>query len=63
MFEGMEIPADSVVLEAAELSADESAMTGETDPIKKNLLSVCIEKRNQIIEAGEKNTAGRHDVP
>ena len=34
-----EIPADSYVIEAAELSADESAMTGETDPIKKNILS------------------------
>jgi len=31
----MEIPADGYVLEAAELSTDESAMTGETDPIKK----------------------------
>jgi P-type E1-E2 ATPase len=28
--EGMEIPADGLVLEAAELSTDESAMTGET---------------------------------
>ena len=26
----MEIPADGYVIEAAELSADESAMTGET---------------------------------
>ena len=48
----MEIPADCVVIEAAELSADESAMTGETDPIKKNVLQVCIEKRNAIIEEG-----------
>ena len=28
--EGMEIPADGIVLEAAELTTDESAMTGET---------------------------------
>ena len=28
--EGMEIPADGVVLEASELTTDESAMTGET---------------------------------
>lgn len=28
--EGMEIPADGLVLEASELSTDESAMTGET---------------------------------
>lgn len=42
----MEIPADGLVLEASDLTADESAMTGETDPIKKNVLSACIEKRN-----------------
>lgn len=30
LVEGMEIPADGVVLEASELSSDESAMTGET---------------------------------
>lgn len=52
VFEGMEIPADCIVLEAAEMTADESAMTGETDPVKKNLLSHCIERRNQIIEEG-----------
>lgn len=38
-------------------------MTGETDPIKKNILSFCIEKRNNLIEEGARNTAGRHDVP
>ena len=27
--EGMEIPADGIVIEAAELSCDESAMTGK----------------------------------
>lgn len=52
IFEGMEIPADGIVLEASELTSDESAMTGETDPIKKNVLSVCLEKRNQLKEEG-----------
>jgi len=42
----MEIPADCLVLEASELTSDESAMTGETNPIKKNILSVCVEKRD-----------------
>lgn len=42
IFEGMEIPADGLIIEASELTTDESAMTGETDPIKKNLLSDCI---------------------
>jgi len=33
LVEGMEIPADGIVLEASELTADESAMTGETGKI------------------------------
>lgn len=59
-------------MEAAELTTDESAMTGETDPIKKDILVHCIEKRNQLINDGVrvlqisfpflKNNSGRHDV-
>ena len=41
----MEIPADGYVLEAAELTTDESAMTGETDPIVKGVIDICIKKR------------------
>lgn len=37
--EGMEIPADGILVKASEVSTDESAMTGETDPIKKNTIS------------------------
>lgn len=59
----MEIPADGYVLEAAELTTDESAMTGETDPIKKNILEKCIQKRDEIIAEGTKNTSGHHEVP
>ncbi|CAK72615.1 unnamed protein product (macronuclear) [Paramecium tetraurelia] len=59
IFEGMEIPADGLVLEASDLTTDESAMTGETDPIKKNTLDYCIVKRNQTDSA----TAGHHEVP
>jgi hypothetical protein len=29
-------------------------MTGETDPVKKNIISYCIDKRNSIIEEGAK---------
>ena len=34
-----QIPADCLVIEAAEMTADESAMTGETDPLKKKYLA------------------------
>ena len=33
----MEVPADCIVIEASELSCDESAMTGETNTISKNI--------------------------
>lgn len=45
------------------MSTDESAMTGETDPVKKNVLDVCIAERNKIISEGGKNLAKKHDVP
>jgi len=34
---GMEVPADGILVQAAEIQADESAMTGETLPIKKDV--------------------------
>ena len=42
--EGMEVPADAIILEANEVTTDESAMTGESDPVAKNVLSYCISK-------------------
>ena len=62
IYEGMEIPADGYVIESAEIAVDESAMTGETDPIKKDVLSESIKRRDQIIEEGTKNTISNHDV-
>ena len=38
----MEIPADGIVISASELTTDESSMTGETDPLKKNTIDACI---------------------
>ena len=46
---GMEVPADGFLIEANQLKSDESAMTGETKPIKKNTLEKCIEKKNDIL--------------
>jgi len=63
IFEGMDIPADGFVIEAHELTSDESAMTGETDPIKKANLAECLARRDEIIAEGNKNSAGKHEVP
>ena len=39
--DGMPIPADSYLLEGTDVETDESAMTGETDPVKKSPLHEC----------------------
>ena len=36
--DGMQIPADSFLLEGTDVETDESAMTGETDHLKKSCL-------------------------
>lgn len=46
IFEGMEVPADCIVIESSELSCDESAMTGETKHIPKNNYATSLDKRN-----------------
>ena len=59
----MDIPGDGYIIEANDVLTDESAMTGETEPVKKVDLDHCILKRNQIIAEGNKNNANPHDVP
>lgn len=44
---GMEIPADGYLLEGHEVTTDESAMTGETDPMKKANLHECLQRRKE----------------
>ena len=43
----MAIPVDGLVLEAQGLSADESAMTGESDEIKKDTFDACFAKQEE----------------
>ena len=54
LVEGMEIPADGIVLEASELTADESAMTGETGKIAicflKKYLKICEKYKNILLK-------------
>lgn len=63
IFEGMDIPTDGYIIEANEITTDESAMTGETDPMKKASLKDAIKKRDQIVAEGAANASGAHDVP
>jgi len=61
--EGMEIPADAIVLEANDLSTDESAMTGESEPVAKATLGQCVSKKNELESQGDRNTSDKHEVP
>jgi len=38
----MEIPADGLLVDSCDLTVDESAMTGESHTIKKNVYSNCL---------------------
>jgi len=60
--EGMDIPVDMLVLEAHDITTDESALTGEPNAIKKKIYKECLEKRNEIIANGQKNESKSHDV-
>ena len=60
IFEGMEIPTDGFLVESNEVTVDESAMTGETDPIKKNVYSKSIEICEQLAET---NKMDKYSIP
>ena len=42
------MPADGILIESNEISTDESAMTGETEPISKNVFKYCLKKKQQL---------------
>jgi Ca2+-transporting ATPase len=46
--EGINLTADGLILEGKEIEIDESAMTGETDTIKKVPLDRALEKLNSF---------------
>jgi magnesium-transporting ATPase (P-type) len=60
---GMELPGDGIVIEGFDVEADESAMTGEPEPLPKNSIDKCFNKMTEIIEEGQANMAGIHEVP
>jgi len=60
--EGMDVPVDILVLQSHDITTDESALTGEPDAIKKKAYKDCLEKREEIIANGQKNSSKSHDV-
>lgn len=62
--EGMEVPADGILLESNDITTDESAMTGETDPVQKNILAACAQKLKEVNnENHEEKNEDKHAVP
>ena len=49
---GMTIPVDGLVIVGTQLQANESAMTGESDELRKDTLEVCAQRREEKIKEG-----------
>lgn len=52
---GMEVPADGMLTYGADITADESAMTGETLPIKKDILIKATSSRDELVRNDNKD--------
>jgi len=52
---GMELPGDGIIVEGFNVEADESAMTGEPDPMVKASIKKCEDLMNIVIEEGRAN--------
>ena len=52
----MAIPVDGIILQATQLTADEAAMTGESDEMKKETLATCL---NRLAEKREEEGHGK----
>lgn len=61
--EGMEIPADGILIESNDIATDESAMTGETEPVAKNILLTCERRRQDLTRNQEINEEDKHQIP
>jgi hypothetical protein len=58
----MDIPVDGIILASSGVLANESAMTGEPDELKKELFETCMAKRREkLAELGDKK-GGSHDI-
>jgi magnesium-transporting ATPase (P-type) len=60
----MEIPTDGYLFNANEITIDESAMTGESDAIKKNIVEKCMQKAGYVkADPSKVGNIGKHDIP
>ena len=58
---GMAIPVDGICLQAVQLMADEAAMTGESDEVKKEPLAKCLSyQREKEMDTNKTTTNTTH---
>jgi len=64
---GKNIPVDGIILDASGVSCTEAAMTGESDELKKDVLEVCLQRREEKDAEYEINKdyqkKNNHDLP
>lgn len=59
---GNEIPGDGVILTGFSISIDESSMTGETKPMRKEPLDKCLAKKDELERKGVEKLK-HNDIP
>lgn len=58
----MAIPVDGLVLHAHGITANEAAMTGESEEVKKDTVANCMQRMSEHEATGEQSR-GSHDLP
>lgn len=58
----MDVPVDGIILRSSGVLANESAMTGESDELKKETLALCLSKLHEIKADRSLKSHGPHDV-
>lgn len=59
---GNEIPGDGIIVQGYSVTADESSMTGETKPMRKEPIEICVDKKKELEKNGVEKL-GHHDIP
>ena len=63
---GMNIPVDGVILRSSGVQCNESAMTGESDELKKDSVEACLarqEEKDAEYEYLKSSNKNPHDIP
>lgn len=64
----MEVPVDGIVIKSSGVLSNESAMTGESDEVKKDTMEMCRQRQEDLEQEDQfsndvKKNHGPHDIP